>query len=355
MLFRSGADAANYAVPTSITGADGKINPITPTASGVATVANKTYDGLSTATLTSSPTLSSGVITGDVVNLVTNATFADKNVAYVTGTSNVTSKSVNLSSTLTGADALNYNLPSGLATTSTATITPKTLNVVFTGVDKVYNQSAAASVLTADDRVDGDQLTVNFASTNFADANVARDTNGVVISKSIPIGSVTLGGTDNGNYLLAATPATISAKITPAPITQINGITVNDKTYDGNTTASILSTANPVFKGVLGADSLSVGGTLTATFSDKNAGTNKTVTISGLELAGPSSSNYTLTNTTSIALANVNRLTLAVSGLGVSDKVYDASTLATITGTASFDKAVSGDVVGIDSSVLSAS
>ena len=64
--------------------------------------------------------------------------------------------------------------------------------------------------------------------------------------------------------------------------------TVATKTYDGNVDGSGTITLS----GVVAGDDLGAGGTFT--FSDKNAGTNKTVTLSGVTLTGADAGNYTL-------------------------------------------------------------
>jgi hypothetical protein len=109
-LTLSGSAAANYALttPTATTIATITARPVTPTV----TVADKVFDGTTSATLTSC-TLA-GVIGGDVVGCTGTATFATATVGVgkvvmVTGL------------TLTGASTANYALTTSTATT-TATI-----------------------------------------------------------------------------------------------------------------------------------------------------------------------------------------------------------------------------------------
>ena len=97
---------------------------------------------------------------------------------------------------------------------------------------------------------------------------------------------VTLEETDNYGLVTKTEGFTIS----PKPVT-VSGITAKDKTYDGNTTAT-LNYDGVTFTGKLEGDSLSV--TATGTFADANATENKTVTISGLNLGGDSKDNYVL-------------------------------------------------------------
>jgi len=77
----------------------------------------------------------------------------------------------------------------------------------------------------------------------------------------------------------------------------------------------------------------------TGTFSDKNVGTGKAVTVSGLTITGASAMNYSLTQPSTTA--NISAATLTVSAVG-NNKVYDRTTTATVTLS---DNRVSGDNV----------
>ncbi|MFW2149472.1 YDG domain-containing protein, partial [Acinetobacter sp. TY1] len=93
-----------------------------------------------------------------------------------------------------------------------------------------------------------------------------------------------LNGTDAGNYALSTnlqTQANISKK-------QITGsITAQDKVYDGTTNAIVNGSLN----GVISGDKVNI--TAQGQFSDKNAGSNKNVNVSGA-LNGTDAGNYAL-------------------------------------------------------------
>ena len=127
------------------------------------TANNKIYDG-TTAAIIATRNLN-GVIGTDVVNLSGgSATFVDKNVG---NNKPVTA----LGLTLSGADAGNYQLSSSSAHT-TADISPRTLTITATGVNKIYDGTTAATVTLSDDRVGGDDLTTNYTAASFLDPNV---------------------------------------------------------------------------------------------------------------------------------------------------------------------------------------
>ena len=101
-------------------------------------------------------------------------------------------------------------------------------------------------------------------------------------------------------------------------------------------------------------------------FDDKSAGSNKSYTLTGLTLGGANSSNYVLASGDSISGINgiIDAKTLGVTGLTVTNKAYDATTTATLTGTAALlptvaagantagdGKVYTGDVVTLDGSI----
>ena len=120
----------------------------------------------------------------------------------------------------------------------------------------------------------------------------------------VPSGQYTVGYSNNtnaGQAVVTVTPkstvvlddygaTTANFTITPKDVT-VSGITANSKVYDGTTTATLVTTG-AAFSGKVGSDALTISAT--GTFSDANAGTNKTVTLSGLTLGGSSANDYKL-------------------------------------------------------------
>ncbi len=109
-------------------------------------------------------------------------------------------------------------------------------------------------------------------------------------------------------------------------------IAIADKVYDGTTAATITSVAlSGVLPGDVGGVSLTAG---TANFADKNAGSGKAVTVTGLSLTGPAAGNYTLAGTTATATASIGKATLLVTADSYSRQYSDPnpSFAASITG-----------------------
>ncbi len=115
------------------------------------------------------------------------------------------------------------------------------------------------------------------------------------IGKTVIISGFTISGTDISNYLL--TQPTATANITGQNVT-ITGVTANNKVYNGNTSAT-LNTGGASLSGVISGDVVTlVTSGATGAFSNKNIGTDKTVTTSGFTLSGADAAKYLLTQPT---------------------------------------------------------
>ncbi|WP_434658705.1 beta strand repeat-containing protein [Chromobacterium violaceum] len=302
----SGADAGNYTLNNNTATTSANITPLAITVS--ATGQNKTYD----ATVNASVTLSSsGVLAGDAVNFSdTSAAFANKNVG--------TAKPVSVAGiSASGADAGNYTLNNNTATTS-ANITPLAITVNATGQNKTYDGTVNDTVtLSSSSVLAGD--TVNFSDTSatFANKNVGN-------AKTVSVSGISASGADAGNYTINST-ATTSANITPLAITV--SATGQNKTYD----ATVNGTVTLSSSGVLAGDAVSFSDT-SATFNNKNIGTAKPVSVTGISASGADAGNYTLNNSTATTSANITPLALSVNGAGAFDKLYDGTNAATLYG-----------------------
>ncbi len=316
----NGGLVGNYTVATTATG-HADITAAQLQVSGVVGL-NKIYDGALTANLSIQSALLTGTLGADDVRLASiAASFLTKDVA--SGKAMVTGAYV-----LNGNDALNYTLlaPGGV----TASITPRTLAVTASGVDKVYDTTVAANVTLADNRVANDVLAIS-ANASFADKNVGA-------GKFIGVSGIAVTGADAGNYVANTGTATLAA-ITRATLTI--SATAADKVYDAATGADVGLGDNR-----LGSDVLSLG-YAAASFGNKNAGTDKAVHVSGIVLAGSDAGNYSF-NTTASTSADITPADItAVNGYTAATKVYDGSTAATLgnpsNGSISFVGMLAGD------------
>ncbi|SIR91323.1 hypothetical protein SAMN05880566_1431, partial [Janthinobacterium sp. TND4EL3] len=312
--------ASNYAF-SNASGVTANISKATISSVSSVGVNNKTYDGQKTATLNGTATFS-GIFGADSLTVAGNGEFSDKNAG--------TGKTVNVSNiTLGGADAGNYVLASttssGVADIAKASIG----SVSNVGVNnKTYDATVTATLngaATFNGMVNGDSLTVAGGGV-FSDKNAGT-------GKTVNVSGLTLGGADAGNYTLASTTSSGVADIAKASISSVSNVGINNKTYDATVTATLNGTAT--FSGIFGDDSLTVAGS--GVFSDKNAGTGKTVNVSGLTLGGADAGNYVLASTTSSGVADIAKASISsVSNVGVNNKTYDATVTATLNGTATF-------------------
>ncbi len=304
-----GTDFANYRISPLPTGLTANITAKQLTVSG-ATTADKVYDGTATASLTGGSLV--GIVGAEVVSLTQAATFADKNAG--------TAKAITANCSISGAGASNYTVAQ--PTLTARDITAKTLTITATGVNKQYDGNATATVTLSDNRVLGDSFTASYGSATFPDKLIGT-------GKTVSVSGITITGTDAANYSFnttASTSADITAKmLTVTPL-------ASDKEYDGSTTANVSLGDNRV-----SGDELTVSHT-SATFNNKNVGTGKTVTVSGISISGTDAGNYTVA-ASATTTATITAKTLVVTATAT-DKVYDATTAATTTLS---DDRVSGD------------
>ena len=128
---------------------------------------------------------------------------------------------------------------------------------------------------------------------------------------------VTYSGDANFN----ASSATATQSVNQQPLT-ITGITAANKPYDGTTVATLNTSGRSLVGLVNGDNTVIISATGVGTFTDANAGTGKTVNITGLTLAGPAAANYSLTQPS--ATANIAPIAASVTPNAAS-KSYGAA------------------------------
>jgi hypothetical protein len=298
----TGTDAKNY---TSNASASSTANI---TAKGLTVLAvgqNKVYDGNTTDTLSLS---SIGVVKGDNLLLAGNGSFVDANAGtskpvYVTGI------------TITGSDVGNYSLNNTTAST-TASIAQKVITVQAIGTDKIYDGNTSDQVnLSSSGVLVQDMGNVQFSAVSaFANKNVG-------VGKAVAVSNIISTGSSAGNYKLSNSSVTAYATVTAKNIT----VTAagSNKVYDGSTSDVVTLGSN----GLVSGDTVNFTAS-NAFFSDKNVGTGKVVTVSGINLSGADAKNYSYnanTVTSGSGNANITPKTIAVTATG-SNKVYDGTT-----------------------------
>ncbi|MCR4800585.1 MAG: bacterial Ig-like domain-containing protein [Bacteroidales bacterium] len=300
---KSGDDADNYELSVETVDLKANITAKSITISEIA-ANDKVYDGTTTATATFTTT---GAIENEDVAVNYTATFDNKNAGE--------NKILSLTFELTGEDIANYALASETAT-ATANITAKSISISeIVAENKEYDGATEATVTyTANGVVENDDVTIE-PTAEFVDEKVGED-------KAVTY-SFAKSGEDADNYTLSVETVDLKANIAAKAIT-ISEIVANNKEYDGTTAA----TATFTMTGAIENEDVDVN--YTATFDDKNAGENKTVSLT-FELTGEDIANYALASSTATATANITAKAIAISDITVKDKVYDGETTATLT------------------------
>ncbi|MFV0332784.1 MAG: beta strand repeat-containing protein, partial [Tropicimonas sp.] len=216
----------------------------------------------------------------------------------------VTENSVNFSDTIT--------------VTGTHQVSAKAVTAnASAGVSKVYDGTSDMTGVTLQlaGLEGGDLVTVNGAGA-YGDRNAGT-------GKSFTISGLSLSGTDAANYFLSGggSFSGTNGVITPKGLT--TAFTASDKVYDGNRSVNVTGHSADIVAGDL--VDISQGGAL---FSDKNVGTGKDVTVSGIAISGADAGNYTLLDTTAGTTASISRLNSVTWVGGSSGNWFDPANWA---------------------------
>ena len=172
-------------------------------------------------------------------------------------------------------------------------ITPASLSITgITGANKIYDGTTNALINGTASYIglvlaDAGLSVAGSPSFNFNDKNVGT---------SKPI-TVTGFAAPSANYILTQ-PTGLSGDITPKAA--IINVVASNKQYDG-TTAAIVNLSSPSF---IASDIVTIN-YASATFDTKEIGTNKTVTVTGINLGSLDAPNYVLATTIATALADI--------------------------------------------------
>jgi len=336
----AGASAGNYTV-SQPSGLTANITAKNLTVAG-AVAQNKTYDGSSAATVSFSSASLSGVESGDTVNLVTSGYSANFNNANAGSNKPVTVSGVEIA----GSSASNYTVsqPAGL----TADIAKAGSQTTLTWSGSTYNGSPNSASAQADGIAGEDDL-------------APAPTIAYYPGAAIESGETALAGapTDAGTYTAKATFAgnpnyngsddTKTITIARKNLT-IDGADAEDKDYDGSRTASVDFSVATLVTPVPGDDVTIDSSGYEATFDSKDAGTDKSVTVTGVAVGGAQAGNYSVSQPSGLKAA-VDKRMLTVTGITAADKEYDGDRDADLDTTgAQLENVVPSETVGLDTS-----
>jgi len=292
-------DFRQYGAPygtTPLGTGNGTLFTVAPVLSGTLTgTVTKTYDGTTSIGMSGAVLSSvSGYMFGDLGGSISSAgTLASPNVGsgILVTVSGGTVTGVTDTDTFTTSYGYKINASGSIGIVTPAAVRP--VSTIGLSGARPYNGTniVNASIFSLSGLVGSETLSLSGSGT-VADKNVG-------INKPVSLGSLALGDGSGlaSNYTLSG--GAHVATITPAAITGVSGITANNKVYDG-TTAATLVTSGAVLSGLFGGDRVTVSGA-TGAFADRNAGSAKPVTVTGLALTGTDAVNYTLSTTTASA------------------------------------------------------
>lgn len=244
----------------------------------------------------------------------------------------------------------NFTLYAQWTVVASPTVDPVTLSsalsttygVSSSGINFTASGSNLSSNITAIAQT-GYEISTSLGSGYGASVSVASGTT-VFVRFSATLAA---GTYDNATAVVLSSTGATNVNVTTSSLGNIvsvkaltiSGISISNKVYDGNTTATISGTA--AYSGLVNGESFSVTGTPSASFNNKNVGTAKPITISGYTAP---SVNYSITQPTGLT-ADITAKSLTVTLPNVTSKTYDGNTNATITGT------LSGIISGDESNV----
>jgi hypothetical protein len=226
---------------------------------------------------------------------------ANQSIATVSSTGLVTGISA-------GNATISYTVSNGCgtvaATRSVAVTQPlgnRLTTLSYTGVSSVQYYGQASLSATLRDSRNGNGLSGKSITFTIGSQVITAVTNGsgrasvsLLITQAPGNYNVIVSFAGDATYLNSShtDPFTITRK----PATAVLVGTVS-KVYDGTTVAH-LSPANYSLTGIVSGDVVSLNNPPTGTYSNRNVGNNKTVTVTGLALTGANAAKYILTSTT---------------------------------------------------------
>ena len=322
----AGTVLADYVLPTGAIVGNGTITPITL---GYGLSAAKPYDGGTATALTAANLHLTGFLGPDGVTFAASGVYDSKDV--------VSARSVAASGVVVGdyaavgaTNLADYVVPTGTLT-GTGVITPIAVAVALNPQTKVYDGGVSAVLSPSDYRltgfVAGEGASVGQPAGAYDHADVATAAS---VSAALPASDfIAAGGTLLSNYALP-TGATGRGTITPRPLTAV--IAPQTKPYDATVTAPLTSGDYRLANFVAGQGATVSQPNGAYDSKDVRAATGVSAALAFGDFtadAGTNLGNYLLPDRAA-GPGTITPAPLQVTGLRVSDKVYDGTTAASL-------------------------
>ena len=245
---------------------------------------------------------------GAITATVSNAVNGDRIGVTVTGGELTAGTHTAAATGLTGDKARNYQLSTVDADRTvqyTVAQAAQTLTFAQQGsLIRTYGDDAFSNA-ASNNRRDGGSIT--YASSRESVATVASD--GTVTIHAAGEATITATAAETANYQQSA--ASYTLRVSPKGVT-ITGLQAESKTYDG--TAAAVITGTPALSGLMAGDDVTVDAACAAAaFADADAGTGKTVLLSGYALTGADAANYTLIAQPTGITADITKAAITVT------------------------------------------
>ena len=254
---------------------------------------------------------------GAITATVSNAVNGDRIGVTVTGGELTAGTHTAAATGLTGDKAKNYQLSTVDADRTvqyTVAQAAQTLTFAQQGsLTRTYGDDAFSNA-ASNNRRDGGSIT--YASSRESVATVASD--GTVTIHAAGEATITATAAETANYQQSA--ASYTLRVSPKGVT-ITGLQAESKTYDG--TAAAVITGTPALSGLIAGDDVTVDAArAAAAFADADAGTGKTVLLSGYALTGADAANYTLIAQPAGITADITKAAITVTPDAGQSKTY---------------------------------
>ena len=254
---------------------------------------------------------------GAITATVSNAVNGDRIGVTVTGGELTAGTHTAAATGLTGDKAKNYQLSTVDADRTvqyTVAQAAQTLTFAQQGsLTRTYGDDAFSNA-ASNNRRDGGSIT--YASSRESVATVASD--GTVTIHAAGEATITATAAETANYQQSA--ASYTLRVSPKGVT-ITGLQAESKTYDG--TAAAVITGIPALSGLMAGDDVTVDAArAAAAFADADAGTGKTVLLSGYALTGADAANYTLIAQPTGITADITKAAITVTPDAGQGKTY---------------------------------
>jgi hypothetical protein len=211
--------------------------------------------------------------------------------------------------------------PTATSNAATLTVNKATVTPSITASNKVYDGTTSATIASRSlsGVIGADDVTLTGGTATFNTRNVGT-------GKTVTAVGLALSGTTAGNYQLSSPKATTTANITAVNLT-VTATAAVSRPYDG-TTVAMLDFSSASLVGVIAPDVVTIDHASAAgAFADKNVGTNKPVTVTGIALSGADAGNYTVSQPAGLA-ANITARNLTVAATTAVSRPYDGTTVA---------------------------